>query len=436
MKNTLIALILLSSTCFCDVLSTDGKIRFDIQMDGQPEMTLNSTGLAIGALLPSSNLHVNGNAIISEQLFVGGSSGSSNLNVNGTIGYSIQNVISDTVLGESSMVFVDSSSDNITITLPYAANVTGRIYTIKKTQTDNSVQLTSATNTIDSSSYYILSSGNLGCIEVLASSDGNWKILSSIEGVLVLDPWSPSDLTTDLWFDANDSATVQVGASDNVDQWDDKSGGGNDFTQGLSSDRPKISTSGLGGLNSILLDGDDSLKSGTFVTNMDNIEVYIVFQANVLTNAQLFDIRSTGITGIPLLDDGSRDGFSTRRRNDAATLVNTPAQSKDTNAHLGYYAYDAVNDLLLNRLDGKNELTWASTSTTTGDFFFSLGFNGKSAGTGFNGWVGEVIMITSVSSISTRQKIEGYLAHKWNLTSSLSADHPYKTIAPYGLTEL
>jgi hypothetical protein len=82
MKNILTALFLLSSACFCDVLSTDGKIRFDIQSDGQAEMTLNSTGLGI-LTLPSSNLHVNGNAIISEQLYVGGSSGSSNLNVNG-----------------------------------------------------------------------------------------------------------------------------------------------------------------------------------------------------------------------------------------------------------------------------------------------------------------------------------------------------------------
>ncbi len=123
MKNILTALFLLSSTCFCDVLSTDGKIRFDTRMDGQAEMTLNSTGLGIGVLLPSSNLHVNGNAIISEQLFVGGSSGSSNLNVIGTIGYGVQTVSSNATLGDSSVVLVDSSSDNITLTLPYAGNV-------------------------------------------------------------------------------------------------------------------------------------------------------------------------------------------------------------------------------------------------------------------------------------------------------------------------
>ena len=33
-------------------------------------------------------------------------------------------------------------------------------------------------------------------------------------------------------------------------------------------------------------------------------------------------------------------------------------------------------------------------------------------------------------SDNDRQKIEGYLAHKWGLAASLPADHPYKDAAP------
>jgi hypothetical protein len=29
-----------------------------------------------------------------------------------------------------------------------------------------------------------------------------------------------------------------------------------------------------------------------------------------------------------------------------------------------------------------------------------------------------------------RQRVEGYLAHKWGLTANLPADHPYKNAAP------
>ena len=46
-----------------------------------------------------------------------------------------------------------------------------------------------------------------------------------------------------------------------------------------------------------------------------------------------------------------------------------------------------------------------------------------------HGVMGEIIMVETTDT-NTRQKIEGYLAHKWGLTSSLPNDHPYKSTAP------
>ena len=42
---------------------------------------------------------------------------------------------------------------------------------------------------------------------------------------------------------------------------------------------------------------------------------------------------------------------------------------------------------------------------------------------------GELIMTEDVSQ-SNSDKIEGYLAHKWGLTTDLPSAHPYKTTAP------
>jgi hypothetical protein len=42
---------------------------------------------------------------------------------------------------------------------------------------------------------------------------------------------------------------------------------------------------------------------------------------------------------------------------------------------------------------------------------------------------GEVIFTENVSQANS-DKIEGYLAHKWGLTSDLPSNHPYKTTAP------
>jgi hypothetical protein len=162
-------------------VGTGGNIQFYPQMDGQVEMTLNPTGLGIG-VMPSTNLHVNGNAIVSRQLFVGGNSGSSNLNVNGTMGFGAQTVNAHATLGDSSLVLVDSSSNTILATLPYAGNVSGRTYTIKKTSSSNVVVLLVGGNLIDSSSYFTLSSGNRGSIEVI-SNGSNWSILSKSDSV-------------------------------------------------------------------------------------------------------------------------------------------------------------------------------------------------------------------------------------------------------------
>ena len=42
----------------------------------------------------------------------------------------------------------------------------------------------------------------------------------------------------------------------------------------------------------------------------------------------------------------------------------------------------------------------------------------------------EIIVLHSAPSTDTRQRIEGYLAHKWGLTANLPSDHPYKNVGP------
>jgi hypothetical protein len=176
MNRIIIVLLILTSSLVADVKSTTGQIKFDTQMDNQAEMTLNSTGLGIG-ITPSTNLHVNGNAIITNQIFVGGSSGSSNFNVNGTIGYGFQTVSSNTDLGDSSIILADSSSDNITITLPYAGNVTGRQYQIKKISTPNSVWVSGGGNLIDDTSPIELpESSDLASVKLISNGSQWYKI--------------------------------------------------------------------------------------------------------------------------------------------------------------------------------------------------------------------------------------------------------------------
>ena len=116
---------------FSEVKSTTGQILFDVNGDTVGEAFLNSTGLGLG-VTPASNLHVMGNAIISQNLSIGGVSGSSNLNLHGTLSMAVQSVSANAILSNYSIILADSSSSNITLTLPYAGNVVGREYWIKK----------------------------------------------------------------------------------------------------------------------------------------------------------------------------------------------------------------------------------------------------------------------------------------------------------------
>lgn len=175
MIKTLIALLFLTSSLLADVKSTTGEIKFNTEIDNQAEMILNSTGLGIG-ITPSANLHVSGNTIISDQLFIGGDSGSSNLNVNGTLSYGFQTITSSIILSANSLILADTSSENITLSLPEASSYEGRKYIIKKTSTLNRLSIRGG-GFIDDYSDLTLSVNNMGTLSVISSS-GNWHILN------------------------------------------------------------------------------------------------------------------------------------------------------------------------------------------------------------------------------------------------------------------
>lgn len=119
------------ASSYADVKSTSGSLRFDVHNNGQADLILNKSSLGIAGQ-PSANLHVHGNTLIRQDLYVGGATGSANLNFHGALGFGFDTLSSNTDLGERSIILVDTTSDNIQLNLPYAGNVDGRVYTIKK----------------------------------------------------------------------------------------------------------------------------------------------------------------------------------------------------------------------------------------------------------------------------------------------------------------
>jgi hypothetical protein len=117
-------------------MSTTGQLYFDPQEQGSAHaMALNSTGLGLGTSSPSANLHLLGNAIISQQLMIGTvpSTTNSNLHLNGSLSMIPKQLTDGLEMNSSSIYFANTESSSLTAFLPYASNVTGRIISIKKT---------------------------------------------------------------------------------------------------------------------------------------------------------------------------------------------------------------------------------------------------------------------------------------------------------------
>jgi hypothetical protein len=237
----------MSFQLFGDVKSTDGRIRFDHNSDGSAEMTLNSTGLGIG-VIPSANLEVSGNAIISNQLIVGGDSGEASLSLQGTMALIPSIVSTNTVLAGNSLVLVNPSTanGNITITLPTSASVNGRIYKIKSISEDHGLTVVpQGGELIDQHSFIGFSDNQtiLPSLEVISSGD-KWYILGqSGEDDETFIPTSIANLQ--MWLDGDDTQTLYssypstlAGNGDSIERWVDKSGQGNDAVQMVSAQQP------------------------------------------------------------------------------------------------------------------------------------------------------------------------------------------------------
>lgn len=94
--------------------------------------------------------------------------------------------------------------------------------------------------------------------------------------------FAPTDIPgLALWLDASDAATITLDGSNNVSQWNDKSGNGRNFTQGTALQRPSRTLAGQNGLNVVTFDGaDDNLSSSLGVLSLSDVSCFVVASTN------------------------------------------------------------------------------------------------------------------------------------------------------------
>jgi len=268
--------------------------------------------------------------------------------------------------------------------------------------------------------------------------------------------WTPADITTALWLDAADASTITE-SSGAVSEWRDKSGGATNFTQGTADARPATGSATLNGKNVLKFDGGDTLLAGDALDNVWTGAAFHLFcvakNDNVTSsNGAILTKTATGADNqrafayyirtskLQLATHYTLDIFnftvvdgSTSISNSAWTIgtaayTSTGSGSANTTSRVQMTVDGADQTEVVNSFAGNlGTIQNGTAQLAVGSI---AGTSGTTNGSPLAGAIGEIIVTASVLSTLNRQKIEGYLAHKWGLTANLPNDHPYKTAAP------
>lgn len=242
-------------------------------------------------------------------------------------------------------------------------------------------------------------------------------------------PFAPSDLPNlTLWLDAADIYTLTLSGSD-VITWTDKSSVQNSYTQSSSGSRPVYQLDPVFGFNGLLFDGvSDNLQPVDNTKRSVNSSIWNVFFVSRFTgNVDNFMTVYRGfITGLWARYRVDMTKWSFYNLNTDVEYVQSSANARGIFSEVNYTTEHTVYQ------NGSQIGTAVPIPpVNVQSDWITLGGNGSNANENMTGYIFEFIIYNgSVLTTLERQKVEGYLAWKWGLQSTLPANHPYKNAKP------
>lgn len=234
--------------------------------------------------------------------------------------------------------------------------------------------------------------------------------------------WTPTQLGVGLgfWVDASDTSTITLNGS-NVSGWNDKSGNNRHVSQTIASAQPTYQSNNLNGLAGISSTGNpirlESASNISWNFDVGSFAAVCSFEAGNYFE-MLFQVDGRQTTAQFFF-------FRRREANNFADLWRQTPLNSGATVYTGRYNRNtAVNGSTNGTYYSSNLVSTFTTSSTISKLTV-LGPSNP-----FVGAINELIVLNSYISDTNREKLEGYLAHKWGLTNNLPSNHPYKNNTP------
>lgn len=233
--------------------------------------------------------------------------------------------------------------------------------------------------------------------------------------------WTPANISTELWLDANDSSTITIATG--VSAWADKSGNSKNATQTTPANQPTYSSTGFNNKPTIQFDGtNDSFSLTSTITQTSGQNVFaVVNTTNIATGYRVLLDRTNGNSPALYLANATNYRPIVYWAADLATWGS--AIQRQAIIRWAYYTSPARAVV---QVDGATEISQNSGSSVLSSWNLINNSSVQQSKVDLS----ELIITSTDPTSDTRQVIEGYLAWKWELVSNLPANHPYKNAAP------
>jgi hypothetical protein len=244
---------------------------------------------------------------------------------------------------------------------------------------------------------------------------GNELVFTETDGGL----WDPGELGgRALWLAGDRLSGVANGAA--LAAWADATGNGLTAVQLVAANQPKLFDAQLNGLAVVRFDGGDwlTIDSAELEISAQPYSVYAVWKPSGPGQALMFAANSTGL-------------ITTDFDDDVGIFAGSALFDFDHHPFGQWHIIGSVFDGVSSRIkvDGLSGTTGsAGAGVLGGDLTIGAGVNGGDRW--LNGDLAELVITRTALSSDDRERLDGYLAHKWGLAANLPINHPYKNAAP------